>query len=105
MTINAGQTVTIKRGKLSGQAGEVISVSGTQVALKLTDGTLAVQNETNIKVPDAATITETRLAEVINNAIKSAATPAERDTLYALAGDLERDMPGIQGNLFHVHEV
>ena len=103
--IKEKQTVTIKKGKNAGQAGEVTAVSAGQVSLKMADGTLVVVNETNVKAPEVPTIAADRLAEVIDNLSKTVSSQEARDTLWALAGDLERDLPGIQAEVMQVHEV
>lgn len=94
--IRKSQTVTIKRGKLSGQAGEVIETNGKSIVLKLADGTFTVQNETNVKAPEVPTIAADRLAEVIQNAIDTEGLEQARLALADLAGELERDLPGIR---------
>lgn len=69
MTIQTGDKVTIKRGKQSGQAGEVIAFQENPAAyvLKLKDGTYVVQNVTNVKAPTEATVTQDELAAILDS--------------------------------------
>jgi hypothetical protein len=67
MTIKTGDMVSIKRGKLNGQEGEVIAFQEKPAAyvLKMADGTFTVQNVGNVKAPTEATITQDELAAVL----------------------------------------
>lgn len=67
--MQAGDKVTIRRGKLKGQAGEVIAHQSDPAAyvLKLGDGTHQVVNATNVIEPTEATIAQAELAAIINS--------------------------------------
>lgn len=69
MTIKTGDMVSIKRGKLNGQEGEVIAFQKQPAAyvLKMADGTFTVQNVGNVKEPTEVTITQDELAAIISS--------------------------------------
>jgi len=86
MTIQTGDKVTIKRGKLNGQAGEVIAFQEDPAAyvLKLEDGTFSVQNAGNVKAPTEATITQGELAAILSSAVTTGGddTLSVRDVIH-----------------------
>lgn len=84
-----GDKVTIKRGKLNGQVGEVKIANGDKVVLEMADGSLEIQNATNIRQPVEATITQDELAAILN----SVALTASGD-LDALVHSIDAKYPG-----------
>ena len=70
--MQTGDKVTIRRGKLKGQEGEVIAHQSDPSAyvLKLDDGTFQVVNATNVIEPTEATITQSELAAIISSVIE-----------------------------------
>lgn len=68
-SLKIGDTVTIRRGKLKGETGKVETVSGTQVVVRLTNGTLLLQNQINLKAPEEATIGASALAGLIQGVV------------------------------------
>jgi hypothetical protein len=84
MSIQAGDTVTIKRGKRSGDEGEVKLTNADTVVLEMKDGELITQKRTNIKAPDEATITQGELAQVV----------ASHNTIQDLVHALDSRYPG-----------
>jgi hypothetical protein len=94
--IKTGDTVTIRRGKLKGESGKVSTVSGTQIVVELPDGTLSLQNESNLKTAEEATIGVGALAE----AFQETAFVFDTDrgglaALQHLANRLGNDLPGL----------
>lgn len=71
--MQAGDKVTIRRGKLKGEVGEVIAHQSDPAAyvLKLGDGTFQVVNVTNVIEPTEATITQAELAAIISSEASS----------------------------------
>lgn len=67
MKYEAGQTLTVMRGKTRGQSAEVIGVDSTNqsYAVKYVDGTFGVINAVNVKEPVEATIGAGKLAELV----------------------------------------
>lgn len=69
MTIQTGDTITIRRGKLKGQKATVEILQGdpaTAYVVKLPDGTLSLETAANVKPEAQATITEGDLAAIIS---------------------------------------
>lgn len=85
--MQTGDKVTIRRGKLKGEAGEVKFAQGDKVALIMDSGELEVVNRSNIKEPDEATITQSELAAIINS-------HPEHVPLTVLVHDLDSKYPG-----------
>jgi len=65
--MQTGDKVTIRRGKLKGEAGEVKFAQGDKVALIMDNGELEVVNRSNIKEPMEATISQGELAAIVNS--------------------------------------
>lgn len=84
MTIQTGDTVTIKRGKHSGQTGTVVAATATQAVVQLGDEYVP-QNLTNIKAPSEPTITLTEVAALVNEG-------GEREDLVRA---LQEALPGL----------
>lgn len=85
--MQTGDKVTIRRGKLKGQEGEVIAHQADPAAyvLKLDDGTFQVVNATNVVEPIEATITQNELAALINSVDDNQqADRAFRDLIHAI---------------------
>jgi ribosomal protein L24 len=85
MTMQTGDKVTIKRGKLNGQEGEVKLANAQEVFLELADGSFTTQKIGNIKTPTEATITQDELAAILSSAVTTGGdTLAVRDVIHAL---------------------
>ena len=82
--MQTGDKVTIRRGKLKGEAGEVKFAQGDKVALIMDNGELEVVNRSNIKEPVEATITQGELAALINTAADADAGTELGDLVHAL---------------------
>lgn len=68
--MQAGDKVTIRRGELKGEVGEVKLTQGDQVALIMErDGALELVNRSNIKELVEATITQAELGAIISSHI------------------------------------
>jgi hypothetical protein len=90
--IKTGDTVTIRRGKLKGETATVETIAGHQVVVKLADGTLDLQNETNLLAPEEATIGARALADAFSD-VASSYGEVEAKALRELADRLTEDMP------------
>lgn len=95
--MQTGDKVTIRRGKLKGQAGEVIAHQDSPAAyvLKLGDGTHHVVNTTNVVEPTEATITQNELAALVN----TVSGPAAGDGLIELVHAIDAKYPGFAGKV------
>lgn len=71
MSIQTGDTVTIRRGKLANQTGTVVALAEGQAVLQLASQELSVQKLTNVKAPEQPAITADALAEVISRNVDS----------------------------------
>jgi ribosomal protein L24 len=93
MQIQAGDKLTIRRGKLKGEAGEVIAYQADPAAyvLKMADGTFSVQNVKNVIEPAETTITQSELAGLIATNYESG--------MEALIHDLDSKYPGFTAKL------
>lgn len=97
MSIQTGDTVTIRRGKLAGGTGEVIAINTDDCVLKFPNGTFSTQKLSNVKAPDVPTINADDLAAAIQDQADETATNEGMYALYALAGRLDSILPGIKG--------
>ena len=103
--IKQGIMVSLKRGKHAGQAAEVVTKNDKgEVVLKLDSGEFVVANGANVRVPDAATITEDALADIVSNQIKS--LPAEHGKAFdGLISQLDDALPGFASKVSQVYPV
>lgn len=91
MSIQTGDTVTIRRGKLAGASGEVIAINHSEAVLKLAGGTFSTQNVTNIKAPDVPSINADDLADIFNGNVSEWSS--------SLAEQIDAKLPGFGARL------
>lgn len=91
MSIQTGDTVTIRRGKLAGTTGTVTDVNETEAALKLTDGGFSIQKLSNVKAPDVPTINADDLADIFNGNVSEWSS--------SLAEQIDAKLPGFGARL------
>lgn len=100
MSIETGETVTIKRGKLAGRTGEVKNGPDSldQYAVHLDTGELIVQKGSNLRAPEEMTVTVRQLDQAIELARQETSLDqgfSARDLVEAL----EQYVPGIGAKL------
>ena len=94
MNIQAGDKLTIRRGKLKGEAGEVIAYQADPAAyvLKMDDGKFSVQNVKNVIEPAETTITQSELAAIISSEASSGESGGYR--MDSLVHAIDSKYPG-----------
>lgn len=90
MSIQTGDTVTIRRGKLANQTGTVVALAEGQAVLQLASQELSVQKLTNVRAPEQPTITADALALHVRGTVSEAGTIYKDDLVTVL----EVAMPG-----------
>jgi hypothetical protein len=103
MTHNVGDKLTIRRGKLKGQTGEVALVGkgedGTAVyVLQLPNGVLASEGHSNVKAEPEATIGTAQLADVLSDWLLDV---PDRGVANPLIGALTQLLPGLANKIKH----
>jgi len=63
-TYKAGDEVTIKRGKRSGQTATVLDVSPSEYSIKYADGAFGVVGHDNVKPPVEKVLTASHFEEI-----------------------------------------
>lgn len=94
--MQTGDKLTIKRGKLSGQEGELKLSNGDTVVLELADGSFTTQKVSNIRQPVEATITQDELAAILSSAVTTGGDSLPvRDIIHSL----DAKYPGFQARI------
>lgn len=100
MSIEKNEKVTIKRGKLAGQSGEIEAGPDAQdqYAVKLDSGELIVQKASNLRAPEELTVTASQLGMALAQA-RQETVLNEGIEARDLADALESIVPGISAKL------
>lgn len=92
MSIQTGDTVTIRRGKRKGEQGTVKFVQGSPVAtayvVEFGESDVSLENAANVKAPEQSTITEGDLAAIVGTEAGVAAPGAFDSLIHALDAKL-----------------